>query len=269
VRRIRSPRSAVYAYAAVVLFFMWLPILGVLLASFNESRFFSFPFDTWSLAWYEEATASTTVRDLFATSVKIAGAVAVIAALLGFAGGMAFARYRWAGRSFFQKLVILPLLLPGLVLGLSIRLWINYLEMLPTWQTAVLAHTVWVVPITTLIIAISVYNIDPELESAAQDLGAGRARAFWEVTLPPLLPAVRTAAIFAFLLSWLNFPLSYFTTGSESTVPEWIFAKQVGGYTPLLPSVGILAIVLPVLVLAGVLVLMQVVRLTRSAVSVR
>ncbi len=267
MRAIRSPKGAVYAYAAVVLFFMWLPILGVLLASFNESRFFSFPFDTWSVAWYEEATASTTVRELFATSIKIATAVAALAALIGFAGGMAFARYGWAGRSVFQKVIILPLLLPGLVLGLSIRLWLNYLDMLPTWQTAVLAHTVWIVPITTLIIAISVYNVDPELEAAAKDLGAGRTRAFWEVTLPPLVPAVRTAAIFAFLLSWLNFPLSYFTTGSDSTVPEWIFAKQVGGYTPLLPSVGILAIVLPVLVLAGVIVLLEVVRLTRRAVS--
>lgn len=269
MRRIRSPKGAVYGYAALVLLFMWLPILGVLLASFNASRFFSFPFDTWSLAWYEEATASTTVRELFATSIKVAVAVAVLAALIGFAGGMAFARYRWAGRSVFQKLIILPLLLPGLVLGLSIRLWLNYLDMLPTWQTAVLAHTVWVVPITTLIIAISVYNVDPELEAAAKDLGAGRTRAFWEVTLPPLIPAVRTAAIFAFLLSWLNFPLSYFTTGSDSTVPEWIFAKQVGGYTPLLPSVGILAILLPVVLLTGAIVLHEILRLTHRAVSTR
>jgi spermidine/putrescine transport system permease protein len=249
-------------YAAVVLLFMWLPILGVALASFNQSRFFSFPFDSWSLEWYREATSSTTVQELFTTSFRIAIAVAVIAALIGFAGGMAFARYRWAGRAIFQKLIILPILLPGLVLGLSIRLWLDYLDMLPTWQTAVLAHTIWIVPITTLIIAISVYNIDPELEAAAQDLGAGRARAFLEITVPPLVPAVRTAAIFAFLLSWLNFPLSYFTTGSESTVPEWIFAKQVGGYTPLLPSVGILAIVLPVLAITAAIIVLQAVRLT-------
>ncbi len=261
-----ASRGGVYGYAALVLLFMWLPILGVLLASFNESRFFSFPFASWSFEWYREATSSTTVRELFSTSFNIALAVAVLAALLGFAGGMAFARYRWAGRGVFQKLIILPILLPGLVLGLSMRLWLNYLELLPSWQTAVLAHTVWIVPITTLIIAIAVYNIDPELEAAAMDLGAGRMRAFWEITVPPLLPAVRTAAIFAFLLSWLNFPLLYFTTGSDSTVPEWIFAKQVGGYTPLLPSVGILAIVLPVVLLLGFLLLLQAVRLARRAV---
>lgn len=266
MRRARVNAGAVYAYAGVVLLFMWLPILGVFLASLNDSRFFSFPFDSWSLDWYREATTSTTITELFATSFRIAFAVAALAALIGFAGGMAFARYRWRGRGAYQKLIILPILLPGLVLGLSIRLWLNYLDVLPTWQTAVLSHTVWIVPITTLIIAIAVYNVDPELEAAAKDLGAGRTRAFWEITLPPLVPAIRTAAIFAFLLSWLNFPLSYFTTGADSTVPEWIFAKQVGGYTPLLPSVGILAIVLPVLLIAAVVLLLQLVRLTRRAV---
>jgi spermidine/putrescine transport system permease protein len=265
----RLAQRSLYVYAGLVVLFMWLPILGVLLASFNQSRFFSFPFDEWTTQWYGEARESTTVQDLFATSLQIALTVAVLATLIGFTGAMAFARYRWRGRAFFQRFIILPLFLPQMVLGLALRLWFNYADVLPDWRTAVFAHLVWIVPVTTLVIAIGAYGLDPELEAAANDLGSGRVRTFFEITLPPLLPAVRSAAIFAFLLSWLNFPLSFFTSGAESTVPEWIFAKQVGGYTPLLPSVGILAIAVPLVLVTGAFVALRLVRLARGAIVAR
>ena len=101
-----------------------------------------------------------------------------------------------------------------------------------------IAHLVWVVPVATLVIAIQVYGFDPALEEAAADLGASRRQVLKEVTLPVLWPGIFSGALFSFLLSWGNFPLSLFTTGADSTVPEYLYAKMVARYTPGVPVLG-------------------------------
>ena len=90
----------------------------------------------------------------------------------------------------------------------------------------------------TLVIAIQVYSFDPALEEAAFDLGASRLQVFREITLPVLFPGIFSGALFAFLLSWGNFPLSLYTTGADSAVPEYLYAKMVAGYTPGVPVLG-------------------------------
>ena len=95
-------------------------------------------------------------------------------------------------------------------------------------------------PIATLVISIQAYSFDPALEEAAFDLGASRWQVLREVTLPVLWPGIFSGALFSFLLSWGNFPLSLFTTGADQTVPEWLYAKMVSGYTPLVPTLGAL-----------------------------
>jgi spermidine/putrescine transport system permease protein len=168
----------------------------------------------------------------------IALCVMVVAVIIGFFGALAFARYDWKGRSFFQKAVLLPIFFPQSVLGLALLLWFNALGMNLTWKTAVFAHLVWIIPVVTLVISIQVYSFDPALEEAAFDLGANRWQVFREVTLPILLPGIVSGSLFAFLLSWGNFPLSLYTTGADTTIPEYLYAKMVAGYTPGVPVLG-------------------------------
>ena len=135
--------------------------------------------------------------------------------------------------------MLLPIFFPQPVLGLALLLWFNALGI----QTVLarprsFAHLVWIVPVVTLVMAIQVYGFDPALEEAAFDLGASRLQVLREVTLPILWPGIWSGALFAFLLSWGNFPLSLYTTGADSTVPEWLYAKMVAGYTPMVPALG-------------------------------
>jgi spermidine/putrescine transport system permease protein len=90
------------------------------------------------------------------------------------------------------------------------------------------------------VISIQAYCFDPALEEAAFDLGASRWQVLTEVTMPILWPGIFSGALFSFLLSWGNFPLSLFTTGADQTIPEWLYAKMVAGYTPLVPTLGAL-----------------------------
>tara|TARA_B100001113_G_scaffold111743_1_gene90710 strand:+ start:104 stop:550 length:447 start_codon:yes stop_codon:yes gene_type:complete len=122
-------------------------------------------------------------------------------------------------------------------------MWFNSLGIIPSWKTAVVAHLVWIAPIATLIVAIRAYSFDPALEEAARDMGAGTFTILREITLPLLMPGLISAGLFAFLLSWGNFPLSLFTTGADSTLPEWLYAKMVSGYSPLVPTLGVLSVV--------------------------
>jgi spermidine/putrescine transport system permease protein len=137
----------------------------------------------------------------------------------------------------------LPIFFPQTVLGLALLMWFNSLGIIPTWKTAVVAHLVWIAPIATLIVSIRAYSFDPALEEAARDMGADTWTILREITLPLLMPGMVSAGLFAFLLSWGNFPLSLFTTGADSTLPEWLYAKMVSGYSPLVPTLGVMSVV--------------------------
>jgi spermidine/putrescine transport system permease protein len=191
--------------------------------------------------------------------------VTAISVALAFFGALAFARYRWRGRSAFQKLILLPIFFPQSVLGLALLLWFNALGLTLSWQTAVFAHLVWIVPVATLVIAIQVYSFDPALEEAAADLGASRAQVLKEVTLPVLWPGIFSGALFSFLLSWGNFPLSLFTTGADSTVPEYLYAKMIAGYTPGVPVLGTLSTLGAAALLLGGFGLIALARRARGA----
>ena len=189
------------------------------------------------------------MRDLIATSLSVAVLVTLFSVVLGFCSALAFARYEWKGRKVFQKLILLPIFFPQAVLGLALLLWFSVLGVTTSWHTAVFAHMIWIVPIVTLIMTIQVYSFDPSLEEAAFDMGASRWQVLKEVTLPILSPGIISGAVFAFLLSWGNFPLSLFSTGADQTVPEWLYAKMVSGYTPMVPTLGSLT-------MAGAIVLL-------------
>ena len=188
---------------------------------------------------------------MLSTSISIALCVTVIAVTLAFFGALAFARYDWKGRSIYQKLILLPIFFPQSVLGLALLLWFNMLGLQLSWMTAVFAHLVWIVPVVTLVISIQVYSFDPALEEAAFDLGATRWQVLKEVTLPVLFPGLFSGALFAFLLSWGNFPLSLYTTGADTTVPEYLYAKMVAGYTPGVPVLGTVSTIGAAILLIG------------------
>ncbi|MCQ0989780.1 ABC transporter permease [Jiella marina] len=234
--------AALYLYGIAILVALYLPLLSVGFASISKSRYLSFPVRRYAFEWYGEALSSGTVADLVVTSLITAALVTLVSVVVGFFGALAFARYSWRYRKLFQKFVLLPIFFPQTVLGLALLMWFNAIGIVPSWKTAVVAHLVWITPITTLIIAIRAYSFDPALEEAARDMGCTTLQTLKEVTLPLLAPGIVSAGLFAFLLSWGNFPLSLFTTGADSTLPEWLYAKMVSGYSPLVPTVGMLSV---------------------------
>ena len=253
----RLSRGLFTLYGVLILSFLYMPLLGTALASFSKKRYVSFPISQYTTKWYSKAYDSLTIAQLVETSFFVSLAVTAICIVVGFFGALAYARYEWKGRRVFQKFLLLPIFFPQAVLGLALLLWFNFLGIVPSWKTAIVAHLVWVAPIGTLIMAIQAYSFDPSLEEAARDMGATGWQVFREITFPLLLPGVLSGGLFCFLLSWGNFPLSLFTTGADSTLPEWLYAKMIMGYSPLVPTVGTLTVVgAGVFILAGFFVVL-------------
>ncbi|GJL82609.1 MAG: spermidine/putrescine ABC transporter permease [marine bacterium B5-7] len=263
----RILRVALYVYGVLVIVWLYIPLVSVTFASISKARYLTFPIKRYSTAWYAKAVESDTVRDIVSTSLKVAIIVTIISMIVGFFGALAFARYQWRYRRIFQKLILLPIFFPQTVLGLALLMWFNSVGIIPTWKTAVVAHLVWISPIATLIIAIRAYSFDHSLEEAARDMGASTWTVMREITLPLLMPGIVSAGLFAFLLSWGNFPLSLFTTGADSTLPEWLYAKMVSGYSPLVPTVGVISILSSFCIVLIAVVVMWGMRLTRKARS--
>lgn len=245
----RMTRTGLLIYGVVCLLIVYLPLVAIGFASLARSPYLTFPLRHYGVNFYIKAYHSSTVAGLVATSLRIAIVVMVVSMIVGFFGALAFARYRWRFRKAFQKFALLPIFFPQPVLGLSLLMWFSALGIIPTWKTAIVAHLVWIAPIATLIIAIQAYSFDPDLEDAARDMGANSWQILTNITLPLLWPGTVAAGLFAFLLSWGNFPLSLYTDGADVTLPEWLYAKMVSGYSPLVPVVGTASVIISAIVL--------------------
>ena len=232
-----------------VLGFLYVPMLSVVLGSLANTRYMQFPHEVWTLDAYRNALADYTTGMLHSTSFLIAGTVVLLAALVGTAGALAFALYDWRGRRLYQRFLLLPVFFPQPVLGLALLLTLTAAGITPTWKTAAFAHLVWVVPIVTLIISIRLYDYDPRQEEAAVDLGASRWQVFRYITWPVIAPGV---------VSGSNLSLSIFTTGADTTLPEWLFARIATNYSPLVPAVAVIATLVSALVI-GVIALLSIV----------
>ncbi len=256
-------QTLLYVYGSGYLVFCLIPFIALGFASFGTSAFVMFPMHEYSTQFYSQAFASGTVHQTAGTSFKIAVVVTIISTFTAFFGALAFARYRWRFRKLYQKFILLPIFFPQTVLGLALLLWFNAVGVLPSWQTGVLAHLVWIAPIATLIAAIPAYSFDTNLEDAACDLGASRIQVFREVTIPLLWPGVAAAGLFSFLLSWGNFALSLYTTGTDLTLPMYLFSRMTQGYTPTIPAVAILSGGLSVVMILATFVVLSVVKTYR------
>jgi spermidine/putrescine transport system permease protein len=241
-------------WLGAVLLFLYVPIISVGLASLTNTRYMQFPHKTWTLDAYRNALADYTTTTLHLTSLWIALTVVILSVVIATLGALAFARYEWSGRNLFRRIVLLPVFFPQPVLGLALLLSFTAAGITPSWQTAAFAHLVWIVPIVTLVISIRLYGYDVAQEEAAFDLGANRWQVFREVTLPALMPGIVSGALFAFLLSWSNLPLSIFTSGADTTLPEWLYARAATNYSPLVPAISMIATVASALVIVVAMV---------------
>jgi spermidine/putrescine transport system permease protein len=231
-----------YGVTAAVLIFFYIPIFTLIAFSFQEGRYLTLPLDGLSLKWYGALLQNDAARQALANSTWIAAIATVFATAIGTAAAIVAVRYRFKGRVAFMGLAGAPLAFPQLLLGIVLLLWFSvlgrWLDFNTGLLTAIIGHIVYITPFVMVIVAVQVFTFDATLEDAARDSGASSWQVYRYVTLPLLWPGIFSAAIFAFLLSWGNFYLTYSLAGSARTLPTFVFAGIAVGSSPLYPAIA-------------------------------
>jgi spermidine/putrescine transport system permease protein len=250
VRALRLYTGAFYA-------FMFAPLVVVVLFSFNSVRSLQ-NFDGVSFQWYRAFLESESLRGSLIASIEIALATMLVATVLGtlLAFGLVRARTRWSASA--NVLMLIPLVTPEIVAGVSALLLFTQLGMRLSLLTIIIAHITFSISYVTVVVRARLASLNPEVEQAAMDLGATRWQTFTLVVLPALWPAVLAAGLLVFALSFDDFVLSYFTTGeSPQPLPVRIWSAIRFGVTPTINAIGTLMLVISLAAVAAALVLQR------------
>jgi spermidine/putrescine transport system permease protein len=230
-------------WTALVFLFLYAPITLLIVFSFNSSRL-NIRWEGFSLEWYGALVRNRVLLEAFQSSMLVAGATTVLATVLGTAGAWLLYRYRFPFARAIGLLIFVPMVMPEVLMGASLRSQFVHLLHLPLgYWTLIIAHTTFAFPFVLVGVQARLQGLDPSLEEAAMDLGAPPIRAFAEVILPFLAPAIVAGALMAFTLSLDEYIVSVFTSGSDSqTLPLKVYGMARVGLNPQLNALSALFI---------------------------
>ena len=251
----RSGAWILRAFFAVVVVFLYAPIVILLIFSFNDASLPTFPLSGFTLHWYHEFLTNSELKSSLKTSAIVAALSSVGAVLLGILSAIALVRHRFRGTGPVSALLLSPLVIPYVVFGLALLLLFHTAGLQRSIYTVIIGHIVITLPYTILVLMPRLQQIDVSLEEAAYDLGASRLRAFRSVTFPLLLPAVVSAYLIAFTTSFDEYAVASFVVGTQQTFPIYLYsALRFPNNLPQVIAVAVvvISISLVVVVLAEV-----------------
>jgi len=231
------------ASLALGLAFLYLPIVILVIYSFNASRLVTV-WGGWSLRWYTEFFNDRAMLEAAWMSLRVAAASATLATLLGTLAAVALSRgQRFKGRTLFSGMLYAPLVMPEVIAGLSLLLLFVALDAERGFWTVTIAHTTLTMCFVAVVVQSRLGSLDRSLEEAAMDLGCDPVRAFIAVTLPLIAPAIAAGWMLAFTLSLDDLVIATFTTGPGSeTLPIRIYSEVKLGVNPEINAICTLVI---------------------------
>lgn len=219
-------QGGLYGFAVLMLLFLWLPLVIIILLSFVESPSVVSPGGV-TLSNYEGLAGNANLHSSVVTSFSIATLSAVIATVLGVLASFALTRYRFKFRELYRTFGIIPMIVPGVILGVGLRFYFQSVPGVdPSFLATVLTHSLYGLPFVLLIVTARLYTFDESLEEAARDLGADPVTTFRDVTLPVIAPAVGAGFLFAWVRSFEDFIRALFVSGISATpLTQWMYGK--------------------------------------------
>ncbi len=247
MRLSRSSRISLRIVVAIVLAFIYIPLIVIFIYAFNSSNLLEWPPPGLTLHWFPEAVKNTDARDAFVTSLKVGAAATVVALFLGTLASLAVARHRFFGRETVSFLVILPIALPGIVTGVALSDTFTQVLGVPlSLLTVIIAHATFCIVVVYNNVVARLRRSSMSIDEASADLGADPWQTFRYVTLPTMSTALAAGALLAFALSFDEIIVTLFTIGpGEQTLPIWIFENL---FRPnQIPIVNVVAVIVVLL----------------------
>ena len=237
------------SYSFLIYLFLYLPILLLILYSFNDSKYRG-NWNGFTLRWYKELFSDTSIMTSLYYTFIIAALASIIATIIGTITALAINKMKPKSKTTFLNITYIPVVNPDIVIGVSLLALFTWLKMTLGLTTILIAHITFTIPYVVLSVLPKLRQLNPHLEEAALDLGASPLYAFFKVVLPEIMPGIVTGALFAFTLSLDDFIVSFFTTGSGvSTLSIKIYSMTKRGVSPKINA-------LSTLMFLGVLILL-------------
>jgi spermidine/putrescine transport system permease protein len=251
--RARLGSMALSIYGVIGYLFLYLPIIILVIFSFNDSRSTA-QWSGFSMRWYGEMIADDQVILALWNSLFVAIVSTIISTILGTLAALGMERYTFRGKLAMDALLYLPIIIPDIAMAIMLLLFFNLSGIgFSPWQielfglrlavpySVIIGHAAFNVAFVAVVVRARLANMDPVLEEAAQDLYANSWRTFWKVTLPMMMPGVLGGALLAFTLSLDEFVITFFTAGAGfNTLPVRVFSMIKKGVTPKINAVSTL-----------------------------
>ncbi len=245
-------RRLLAAHTALVYVFLYAPIVILVVFSFNTGRQTAF-WEGFTLDWYRRLLDNALLFRSVRNSLLVAGITTVVSVLLGTPAALALAKWRdFRGKRATQALLYLPVIIPEVVLGAALLTFFGAVELRLSLWTVVIAHVVFSVSYVAIVVRARLAGLDPSLEEAARDLGAGPFETFRRVTLPLAAPGIVASALLVFTLSIDDYVVTSFVAGvGATTLPLHIYSMLKVGVTPEINAVSTLLLAITIILIVA------------------
>ncbi len=218
-------------FVILVLLFNYLPIIVVVVYSFNASKYSNWA--GFSLQWYEKLFRNSQILRSLNNSLILAFSSCGLSILIGTAGAVGMARSRFRTQGLLENVSMIPMMMPEIILGMAYLAFFSIIRIPFGILTLIIAHTTFCIPYIFINVQSRLIGLDPAYVEAARDLGASPTRAFYDVTLPLITPAILSGALLSFAMSMDDVVISFFVTGTTSnTLPLQVYSMLKMGVTP-------------------------------------
>jgi spermidine/putrescine transport system permease protein len=242
-------RIASGIYLGLIYGFIFLPVVVLVLFSFQDGRLPVPPLKGLTIKWYAEILGNRDLMAAFGNSLMVALASSATAVLLGFLAAYGLARHRLPGSALMRGLLIVPMTVSYLIIALGLLGIVNQIGLSPSlWMTGI-GHVVINLPLCFAILYASMGDHQKNIERAARDLGASEAHVMWLISAPILLPSIIAAFFLSVTFSWDEFIIAFLLTRFEVTLPVEIWSMLRSGLSPATNAVGSLVFLISVTVL--------------------
>jgi spermidine/putrescine transport system permease protein len=231
--------ALLWLVGAGVFSFIYLPLVVVIIFSFHDSPIIAWPLKLGTVYWYGALARDRAMIEAALASVKLASLAVAIALLVGVPGAFVLDRFQFPGKTAFRRLVLLPLILPGIITGVALLTFFSFIGLslssgfpfVPGWPV-VLGHAAALTSVVITQVFARLQRLDPSLEEASRDLYANEWQTFWKVTFPSIRTAILGAGLLVFTLSLDEIAVTFFLIGRQNTLPLQIWGLLRRGITP-------------------------------------
>lgn len=245
-----NPGFSVTATALLVLLFLQIPVIIVILASFSETSYLTIPPQGWTLKWFENVLTSSAYLSAIKNSLILAISSTILSLILGVSASYTIFRKLVPGSEALTSLLMSPLIIPAVVIGVAMLQFFTLIGFRGSFSVLIVAHVVITVPYIIRSALASLSGVDASLEEASRVLGADGWTTFRLITLPLIKPGLVAGALFSFVTSMENVPVTIFLAGPrDTTLPILIFTSVEMGVDPSVAAVSTLLIIATAIVL--------------------